>query len=109
VRTINAVLSILTSFHRLVAFMLGYLRMTADEAIEGLLSVTSTVFQFESEWKGHPQTNTQRLEEAIRSLLLERDLPIDTRMHIETNERELQSCKVYVTKVGISLRIITFV
>jgi hypothetical protein len=88
--------------------MLGYLRMTADDAIEGLLSVTSEVFRSESEWKGHPQTNTERLEEAIQTLLLSRDIPIDTRMHVKTEERELRPCKVCVTKVGISPRI-TFI
>jgi len=88
--------------------MLGHLRMTADEAIDGLLSVTSAVFRSESEWKGHPQANTKHLEEAIQSLLLDRELPIDTMMYDKTDEREQRPCKVYVTDVGISPRI-TFI
>jgi hypothetical protein len=78
--------------------MLGHLRMTADEAIDGLLDVTAAVFRSESEWKGHPQTNTENLEQAIQSLLLGRKLPIDTRLCDKIDERELQPCKVYATQ-----------
>jgi hypothetical protein len=98
VRTIDNPVSELTYAHRIVAFMLGHLRMTADEAIDGLLSVTSAVFRSESEWKGHPQANTLHLEESIQNFLLKKGIPIDTRMYDKTDEREPQPCKVYATQ-----------
>jgi len=64
----------------LLAFALGYLQMTVDQARNALLIVTSTVFPLDPEAEASPEKNTVKLKESIEHMLEASDIPINTKM-----------------------------
>jgi len=82
------------SCNSLVAIMLGRLRMSIEEAIDGLITVAITVFLGGSWDPNAAEGNSKRLKEAIEDLLRTRGIPTATKMH----ERDAPhpTCKVSV-------------
>jgi hypothetical protein len=88
--------------YRLVAILLGHLRMNVDEAIEALLDLALAIFP------GDPtntdtETRTRRLRESVEGLLQTREVPLDRKM--QDKGEELAGCKVYVLLPCTSTRI----
>jgi hypothetical protein len=74
---------------RLVALLLGSLRMTAKEAIDAFLKVVTEVFA-----KSPPGAlfETADLERCVETLLKERNLPLD--IELDSPELPGSQCKV---------------
>ena len=83
----------LTSF-RLVAIMLGHLRMTVEEAVEALLVIASTVFPEGSQAIVDRERNTKNLRGAMDNLLEERGISLGTKMNVQNPPSG--RCKVWV-------------
>ena len=91
------VLSIETFSHhlfRLVAILLGHLRMNVDEAIETVLDVALVVFPDDLTTKLDPEARMRQLGESVKSILQVRGIPPDRKM--QDTGGELAGCKVYV-------------
>jgi Patatin-like phospholipase len=97
----------IVSYHpcRLVAILLGHLRMTVDEAIEALLDVAAATFPDDSPNFGH-ETRTRQLSESVKSILQARGIAPDMKMQ-DTDENSAR-CKVYVLSPHACLRITFF-
>ncbi|KIM22761.1 hypothetical protein M408DRAFT_279258 [Serendipita vermifera MAFF 305830] len=90
-------------FGALIAIMLGHLRMTADEAIEALHTLASTVFPESLKDVTSPEQRTNVLKEAIEHILYQKGELPDTKMYEEN--RPPARCKVIlyaVTAVDIT-------
>ncbi len=81
----------LTSY-RLVAIMLGLLRMKVDEAIEALFAIACTVFPDGSQAVVDRDRNTESLKFAIENLLEGKRLSPDIKMNDQNCSSE--RCKV---------------
>jgi hypothetical protein len=79
---------------RLVAILLGYLRMNVDEAIDTLLEVALTIFPDNPHSEVDRETRTRLLGESVKSILQTRGIPPDRKMQ-DTSEESV-GCKVYV-------------
>jgi hypothetical protein len=79
---------------RLVAFLLGHLRMNVDEAIEALLNVALAVFPDSPDSEPDQETHTRQLSESVKNILQTRGIPPDRKMQ-DTSEESV-GCKVYV-------------
>ncbi|KIM20866.1 hypothetical protein M408DRAFT_81414, partial [Serendipita vermifera MAFF 305830] len=77
---------------RLIALMLGVLRMNINEAIEALLDIASGVFPETSLEEIDRETNTRNLHEAVEAMLQARSISLDIKMNEDT--REQTRCKV---------------
>ncbi|KIM19849.1 hypothetical protein M408DRAFT_30865 [Serendipita vermifera MAFF 305830] len=77
-------------FGGLAAFMLGYLRMSVDEAIDALFVIAFTIFD-ESTQKGTPEVNMRNLKSVIETLLRAKQIALETRMQDKGNQSR---CKV---------------
>ena len=80
---------------RLVAILLGHLRMNVDEAIDALLNVALAIFPDSSHPDPDQETRTRELNESVKSILQIRGIPPDQKMQ-ETSEKSV-GCKVYVS------------
>jgi hypothetical protein len=65
----------------LAAFMLGYLRMTVDEAINALLTITHVVFVSALDVEATPESNMKKIKAAIENMLRTRNIQPDTKMY----------------------------
>jgi hypothetical protein len=83
------------SYHpyRMVAILLGHLRMNVDEAIEALLDVALTIFPGDPP-NSNPEARTRQLRESVERLLQTKGVPLDQKMQ-EKGEGPI-GCKVYV-------------
>jgi hypothetical protein len=79
---------------RLVAILLGHLRMNVDEAIDALLAVALAIFPNEPRPPFDPESNTRQLSGAVENILQTRGFPSDRKMQ-EKGEEPVR-CKVYV-------------
>jgi len=71
---------------------LGRLRMSVDDAIEALITVTTAIFPEGSQEAPDPEINSKQLKEAIEDMLQVRGLALDTKMY---ERSDLQTgCKV---------------
>jgi hypothetical protein len=66
---------------RLVAIMLGHLRMNVDQAIDALITVATAVFSDNSEDVADPENNSMKLKEAIEDMLQTRGIPVGAKMY----------------------------
>jgi hypothetical protein len=82
----------LTNSYSLIAIMLGHLRMNVDEAIEGLITVATTIFPEGSQDIPEPETNSKNLKEAIEEMLQTKEITVNTKMH--ERDRPQKRCKV---------------
>jgi hypothetical protein len=79
-------------YFRLVALILGHLRMNVSEAIDALLDVASAIFPEDSQQTADLELNTSNLKEAIEGLLQRRAVALDTKMN--DPNRQSTRCKV---------------
>ncbi|KIM28913.1 hypothetical protein M408DRAFT_58937, partial [Serendipita vermifera MAFF 305830] len=87
-------------FGALIAIMLGHLRMTADEAMEALHTLASTVFPESLQNVMGPEQRTSVLKEAIEHILVQKGELPDTKMYEEN--RPPVSILYAVTAVDIT-------
>ncbi|KIM24403.1 hypothetical protein M408DRAFT_27066 [Serendipita vermifera MAFF 305830] len=76
----------------LIAIMLGPLRMNVDEAIDGLLDVTSRIFPDASSEVIDREVNTKNLSGAVEDILQAKNISLDTKM--KEDARKETRCKV---------------
>jgi hypothetical protein len=81
-------------FFRLVAILLGHLRMNVAEAIEPLLDVALAIFPANPRPDCDPETRTKRLSDSVQNILQTRGITPDRKMQ-DTCE-DAVACKVYV-------------
>ena len=79
---------------RLIALMLGHIRMTIEQAIDALLAITSAVFPYGLDTSLNPERNMQALQAAIESMLKSQKIPINTKLY--SKHHPINKCKVYV-------------
>ena len=79
---------------RLVAILLGHLRMNVDEAIEIVLDVALAVFPDDLTTKLYPEARMRQLGESVKTILQARGIPPDRKM--QDMGEEFVGCKVYV-------------
>lgn len=80
--------------HRLVALMLGHLRMNVNEAIDSLLDITSAIFLEGSQDHLDTEKNAKSLKNAVEDMLQTRNIIPATKMNEDT--RPPNGCRVYV-------------
>jgi hypothetical protein len=85
---------------RLVALLIGYLRMNYNETVDTLLEVASAVFPEEPQQTINSDANTRELKKAVESILEARNIPLNTKMN--DPQRPPTKCKVYVSSLGYS-------
>ncbi|KIM27411.1 hypothetical protein M408DRAFT_71387, partial [Serendipita vermifera MAFF 305830] len=66
---------------RLVAIMLGHLRMAVDQVVDGLLAIVSAVFPFGVEEELDLDRNTKNLTQAVEKMLHAAGIPLDIKMN----------------------------
>jgi hypothetical protein len=81
-------------FFRLVAILLGHLRMNVYEAIDALLDVALAIFPDNPHSEPDKETRTRQLSESVKSILQTRRVPPDQR--IQDMGENPARCKVYV-------------
>jgi hypothetical protein len=79
---------------RLVAVMLGLLRMSVSQAIEELVTIASSVFRNATQQVVDQSENSHRLRQVIEGLIIAEGLPLDAKMY-EPN-RSISRCRVSV-------------
>jgi hypothetical protein len=84
----------LISRFRLVAVLIGRLRMNFNEAVDTLLEVASAVFPEAPQQTIDRESNTKELKKAVEGILEARNIPLSTKMN--DPERTPTNCKVYV-------------
>jgi hypothetical protein len=82
----------LTNDGSLVAVMLGHLRMNVEEAIDGLITVATTVFPEGSQDIPEPETNSTNLKGAIEEILQTKEITVNAKMHARDGPQN--RCKV---------------
>jgi hypothetical protein len=84
----------LINLFRLVAVLIGHLRMNLNETVDALLEVASAVFPEEPQKTIDRASNTKQLKKAVEGILEARSIPLSTKMN--DPERTPTNCKVYV-------------
>ncbi|PVF92937.1 hypothetical protein CPB86DRAFT_743500 [Serendipita vermifera] len=88
-----------TGFGAYIAMMLGLLRMNLDDAIDGLLTLTSSLFPLgDSEKIQALDKNLQTAKDAIEDILQSHDIPPD----IKLNDERLRSCRSKVATIAVA-------
>jgi hypothetical protein len=89
------------SYHlfRLIAILLGHLRMNVDEATEALLDVALAVFPNGSQPDPDPEVRMEKLSESVKNILQTRGIPPDRKM--QEKDEGCRGCKVYVWSPSI--------
>jgi hypothetical protein len=80
--------------YRIVAILLGHLRMNVDEAIDTLLQVALAIFPDNQHSQVDQETRSRLLSESVKGILQARGIPPDRKMQ-DISEASL-GCKVYV-------------
>jgi uncharacterized membrane protein len=78
---------------RLVAILLGHLRMNVEGAIDALQEVALALFSDRLHPSSDQDTRTKQLSASVKSILQTRGLPPDQKMQ-DTSEKSV-GCKVY--------------
>jgi hypothetical protein len=86
---------------RLVAMLIGHLRMNLNETIDALLEVASAVFPEEPPQTIDRDSNTRELRKAVEVILEARNIPLNTKMNDPQSPRT--NCKVYVISLSYIL------
>jgi hypothetical protein len=71
----------LTNGHSLVSVMLGHLTMNADEAIDALITVATTIFPEGSQDVPELEANSKNLKDAIEEMLQTKGISVNAKMH----------------------------
>jgi hypothetical protein len=79
---------------RLVAILLGHLRMNVEEAIDTLQDVALAIFPDSHHPSFDSEARTRQLSESVKGILQTRGLPPDRKMQDKSGESV--GCKVYV-------------
>ena len=82
----------LNSTTRLVAVMLGLLRMNVDQAIDEVVAIASVLFRKGSQNIIDREANSYRLKQVVEGMIEAAEISLDTRMY-EPN-RPQGKCKV---------------
>jgi hypothetical protein len=85
----------LTHMPSFAALMLGYLRMTVDEAINALLTITRAVFVCDLDVEASLESNMKKIKSAIEDMLRARNIQGDTKMYDKS--AQAVKCKVCVS------------
>jgi hypothetical protein len=88
----------LISRFRLVAFLIGHLRLNLIEDVDTILEVASAVFPEQSEQMIDCDANTKELRKAVEGVLETGNIPLDTKM--PDPQRPPTNCKVHVTSIS---------
>jgi hypothetical protein len=83
---------------RLVAILIGHLRMNLNDAIDTLLEVASAVFPEVPQQTIDHDSNTKELRKAVEGILEARNIPLNTKMN--DPQRPPTTCKVYVSSLS---------
>jgi hypothetical protein len=82
------------SLFRLVAILLGHLRMNVNEAIEALLNVALATFPGKLDPNSELENRTKWFSESVKSILQARGMAPDRKM--QETSAQFRGCKVYV-------------
>jgi hypothetical protein len=91
----------LINLFRLVAVLIGHLRMNFNEAVDTLLEVASAVFPEAPQQTIDRESNTKELRKAVEGILEARNIPLSTKMNDPACTAI--NCKVYVFSLPLTL------